>query len=172
MVTVLFINDGYIYEHFPLPQRIDSRAMHALIMLEQSTSIQDLLGTSLYDYLTDAVEGESLAEGSEENLFKQVQYILCLYSVRSAYNFLRSNAMYNKSEESNANQYTLDALTDSIDSKIEYFKKRIIEFIKADSALKATAEESDNDVFSDEDVYNGSVFYPTNPFREDTEDCE
>jgi len=171
MVTVLFINDGYIYDNFPLPQRIDSRAMHSLIMLEQSTSIQDLLGSSLYDDLTTKVDTQALSEGSEENLFKQVQYILCLYSVRSAYNFLRSNVMYNKSEEAKSNQYTFDALTESIDSKIEYFKKRIIEFIKADAALKAKAEESKNDIFSDEDVYNSNVFYSKNPF-DNTSDCE
>ena len=170
MVTVLFINDGYIYENFPLPQRIDSRAMHSLIMLEQSTSIQDLLGTSLYNYITSAVESESLSEGSEQNLFKQVQYILCLYSVRSAYNFLRSNVMYNKSEETKSNQFTLDALTESIDAKIEYFKKRIIEFIKADTDLYAIAIEGTDDIFSEEDVYNGSVFYPSNPF-DNTSNC-
>ena len=49
MVDVIFIDDNYLYQNFPLPKRLDRGALLALIQLEQFTSIQDLLGTCLYE---------------------------------------------------------------------------------------------------------------------------
>jgi hypothetical protein len=51
MVDIIFIDDSYLYQNFPLPKRLDRGALLALIQLEQFTSIQDLLGTCLYEDL-------------------------------------------------------------------------------------------------------------------------
>lgn len=165
MVKVIFIDDQYIYKHFPLPKRLDRASLFSMITMEQATSIRDLLGDALYDDIELKVEQENLSP-TEGSLFQMVQYILCLYTVRSASTFMRSAVMKTRNEEARADQYVLDALAQGIDSKIEYFKTRIIKYIKNDEVLYEMALTSgQSDLFNAEDEYTGStVFYPKNPF--------
>jgi len=162
MVKVIFIDDNYIYQNYPLPNRMDRAALLSIITLEQVTSVQDLLGTTLYEDLEQKVYDEDLTE-TELGLFKLVKYSLCLYSVMAAATFLRSAVAKTKNEEKSTDSYSLDAIVSAIDSKIEYINKRVVNYIKADAALLATAQESGNDLFDENDVYNSSVFYPTQP---------
>ena len=162
MVKVIFIDDNYIYQNYPLPNRMDRAALLSIITLEQVTSVQDLLGTTLYEDLEQKVYDEDLTE-TELGLFKLVKYSLCLYSVKAAATFLRSAVAKTKNEEKSTDSYSLDAIVSAIDSKIEYINKRVVNYIKADATLLATAQESANDLFDENDVYNSSVFYPTLP---------
>jgi len=162
VVKVIFIDDNYIYQNYPLPNRMDRAALLSIITLEQVTSVQDLLGTTLYEDLEQKVYDEDLTE-TELGLFKLVKYSLCLYSVKAAATFLRSAVAKTKNEEKSTDSYSLDAIVSAIDSKIEYINKRVVNYIKADAALLATAQESGNDLFDENDVYNSSVFYPTQP---------
>lgn len=162
MVKVIFIDDNYIYQNYPLPNRMDRAALLSIITLEQVTSVQDLLGTTLYEDLEQKVYDEDLTE-TELGLFKLVKYSLCLYSVKAAATFLRSAVAKTKNEEKSTDSYSLDAIVSAIDSKIEYINKRVVNYIKADATLLATAQESVNDLFDENDVYNSSVFYPTLP---------
>ena len=162
MVKVIFIDDNYIYQNYPLPNRMDRAALLSIITLEQVTSVQDLLGTTLYEDLEQKVYDEDLTE-TELGLFKLVKYSLCLYSVKAAATFLRSAVAKTKNEEKSTDSYSLDAIVSAIDSKIEYINKRVVNYIKAGAALLATAQESGNDLFDENDVYNSSVFYPTQP---------
>lgn len=162
MVKVIFIDDNYIYQNYPLPNRMDRAALLSIITLEQVTSVQDLLGTTLYEDLEQKVYDEDLTE-TELGLFKLVKYSLCLYSVKAAATFLRSAVAKTKNEEKSTDSYSLDAIVSAIDSKIEYINKRVVNYIKADATLLAKAQESLNDLFNENDVYNSSVFYPTLP---------
>jgi len=162
MVKVIFIDDNYIYQNYPLPNRMDRAALLSIITLEQVTSVQDLLGTTLYEDLEQKVYDEDLTE-TELGLFKLVKYSLCLYSVKAAATFLRSAVAKTKNEEKSTDSYSLDAIVSAIDSKIEYINKRVVNYIKADATLLAKAQESGNDLFDENDVYNSSVFYPTQP---------
>ena len=162
MVKVIFIDDNYIYQNYPLPNRMDRAALLSIITLEQVTSVQDLLGTTLYEDLEQKVYDEDLTE-TELGLFKLVKYSLCLYSVKAAATFLRSAVAKTKNEEKSTDSYSLDAIVSAIDSKIEYINKRVVNYIKAGAALLATAQESGNYLFDENDVYNSSVFYPTQP---------
>ncbi len=162
MVKVIFIDDNYIYQNYPLPNRMDRAALLSIITLEQVTSVQDLLGTTLYEDLEQKVYDEDLTE-TELGLFKLVKYSLCLYSVKAAATFLRSAVAKTKNEEKSTDSYSLDAIVSAIDSKIEYINKRVVNYIKDDATLLAKAQESENDLFDENDVYNSSVFYPTQP---------
>jgi hypothetical protein len=162
MVKVIFIDDNYIYQNYPMPNRLDRAALLSIITLEQVTSIQDLLGTTLYEDLEQNVYDETLTE-AELALFKLVKYSLCLYSVKATATFLRSAVAKTKNEEKSTDSYSLDAIVSAIDSKIEYINKRVVNYIKADATLLAKAKESKNDLFNENDVYNSSVFYPTLP---------
>ena len=72
MVDIIFIDDNYLYKNFPLPKRLDRGALLALIQLEQYTSIQDLLGSCLYEDLETKVLAETL-NTDEQELFKLVK---------------------------------------------------------------------------------------------------
>jgi hypothetical protein len=160
MVDTIFINDEYIYKTFPLPQRLDKSTLYPLVALEQTTSIQDLLGSSLYQHIYDAAGGQTLTT-LEQEFFKLVQFTLCLYTVRSAVTFLRSATLKTKTEEQKSDQVSLDAIVSAVDSKISYMEKRVVNFIKDNQSLLDIAIVSDNDKFVETDTYNGSsIFYP------------
>ena len=98
MVDIIFIDDNYLYKNFPLPKRLDRGALLALIQLEQYTSIQDLLGSCLYEHIEAKVVSESLST-KEEGLFKLVKYSLAMYSAKAAISVLRSETARTKNEE-------------------------------------------------------------------------
>lgn len=160
MVKVIFIDDNYIYQNYPLPKRLDRSTLLSLITMEQVTSIQDILGSTLYSDIEDKVFAQTLSS-TEQELFKLVKYSLMLYSVRSAVTLLRTAIGKTKNEEDKLDQQALDGIALAIDSKIEYINKRIVNFIKADPTLLALAQASTNDYFDEDDVYNSSVYYPS-----------
>lgn len=171
MVDVIFIDDNYLYQNFPLPKRMDRGALLALIQLEQYTSIQDLLGTCLYEDLEAKVLAQTLS-ATEESLFKLVKYTLAMYSAKAAISILRTETARTKNEEGKQDQYILDTISDTVDSKLTYINKRITNFILDNDAIKniATADGCDNDLFNEEDTYQGSVFYPKDGITDTT--CE
>jgi len=162
MVDIIFIDDNYLYQNFPLPQRMERGALLALIQLEQYTSIQDLLGTCLYEDIETKVAAQTL-NSSEQELFKMIKYSLAMFSARAAISILRSETSRTKNEESKSNQMTLDAISSSLESKLTYINKRIVNYILSDATIKATATASgcDDDLFESEDVFtDASIFYP------------
>ena len=161
MVDVIFIDDNYLYQNFPLPTRLDRGALLALIQLEQYTSIQDLLGSCLYEDIESKVLAQTL-NASEQGLFKLVKYTLAMYSAKAAISVLRTATATTKAEERKQDQYILDTISTTIDSKLSYINKRIINYILDNAAIKAiaTATGCDNDLFDADDTYQGSVFYP------------
>ena len=171
MVNVIFIDDNYLYQNFPLPKRMDRGALLALIQLEQFTSIQDLLGTCLYEDLETKVEAQTL-DTTEEGLFKLVKYSLAMYSAKAAISILRTETARTKNEEGKQDQYILDTISSTIDSKLGYINKRITNYVLDNAAIKAiaTADGCDNDLFDEEDTYQGSVFYPKDGITDTT--CE
>jgi|GEM_PF-3125946 len=160
-VDIIFIDDNYLYQNFPLPKRMERSALLALIQLEQFTSIQDLMGTCLYDHIETKVEAQTL-NAEEEGLFKLVKYSLAMYSAKAAISILRTATAITKAEEQKQDQYILDTISTTIDSKIDYINKRITNYILNNATLKAIAiaDGCDNDLFNEEDTYQGSVFYP------------
>ena len=171
MVDVIFIDDNYLYQNFPLPKRMDRGSLLAIIQLEQFTSIQDLLGSCLYENIEQKVLNQSLST-SEEGLFKLVKYTLAMYSAKAAISILRTETARTKNEESKQDQYILDTISSTIESKLSYINKRITNYILENPILKAiaTADGCDNDLFDEEDTYQGSVFYPKDGITDQT--CE
>lgn len=170
MVDVIFIDDNYLYQNFPLPKRMDRGALLSIIQLEQFTSIQDLLGTCLYEDIEAKVVAQTL-NTEEEGLFKLVKYSLAMYSAKAAISILRTEASRTKNEEDKQDQYILDTISSTIESKLSYINKRITKYILDDDTIKATAtaDGCDNDLFDEDDSYQGSVFYPEDG-KDDT-DC-
>lgn len=150
---------------------MDRGALLSLIQLEQFTSIQDLLGTCLYEDLETKVEAQTL-DATEEGLFKLVKYSLAMYSAKAAISILRTETARTKNEEGKQDQYILDTISSTIDSKLGYINKRITNYVLDNAAIKAiaTADGCDNDLFDEEDTYQGSVFYPKDGITDTT--CE
>jgi len=171
MVKVIFIDDNYLYQNFPLPKRLDRAALLSLIQLEQYTSIQDLLGTCLYEHIEDGVDQQTLTV-DEISLFKLIKYTLAMYSAKAAITLLRTQSANTKSEEKFRDQYVIDALSTQIDSKVGYINQRIADFVKNTDAIKAiaTADGCTGDLFNDLEVYNSSVYYPSTGLIDDN--CE
>lgn len=161
MVKVIFIDDNYLYQNFPLPKRLDRAALLSIIQLEQYTSMQDLLGSCLYEHLEQQVFDQALT-AEETELFKLVKYSLAMFSAKATVSLLRTGSANTKHEESVQDQYVIDTLISQIDSKAKYINARITDMIKNTTALKdiATADDCTNDIFDDNDVYQGSVYYP------------
>jgi hypothetical protein len=171
MVKVIFIDDNYLYQNFPLPKRMERAALLSIIQLEQYTTLQDLLGTCLYDHLETGVYDQTLT-AEEQELFKLVKYVLAMYSAKATIVMLRTQAANTKREESVQDQYILDTLVDNINSKVGYINKRIADFVKNTDSLKAIAtnENCTGDLWNEQEVYSSSVYYPSTIRVE--KDCE
>jgi hypothetical protein len=162
MITqTLWIDDEYIYKNFPLPKRLDRGVVYSIIQMEQYTSIQDNLGTCLYEHLEDEVAAQTL-DATEQELFKLVQYSLAMYSANGIISFLRTQFGATRIEERQLEQSSLDAISNGLDSKIAYVNKRLKDFIKNNSSIYAiaTAAGCTGDLFDEDDTYQGSMFYP------------
>lgn len=171
MVSVIFIDDNYLYKNFPVPKRLDRAAVLSVIQLEQYTSLQDIVGSCLYDHIENAVDTQTLT-ATEEELFKIMQYSLCLFTAKSIISILRTQFGATKNEEAELGQYSLDAIASTIESKVAYVNKRMLDFIKNDATIYAiaTAVDCTGDLFDADDVYQGSVFYPLDGIAPNT--CE
>lgn len=162
MVNVIFIDDNYLYQNFPLPKRMERAALLSIIQLEQYTSLQDMLGTCLYEHMETGVLDQTLTT-DEQSLFKLMKYILAMYSSKAAITMLRSQTAHTKKEESVQDQYVLDTLITNIDSKLGYIAKRISDFVENTKELYdiANNEGCTGDLWNKEEVYNSSVYYPS-----------
>lgn len=171
MVNVIFIDDDYLYKNFPVPKRLDRAAVLSIVQLEQYTSLQDIVGSCLYEHIEDAVDNQTLT-ASEEALFKIMQYSLCLFSAKSIISILRTQFAATKNEERSVDQFSLDTIASTIESKVAYVNKRMLDYIKNDATIYAiaTAEDCTGDLFNDEEVYQGSIFYPLDGIAPNT--CE
>ena len=134
MVKVIFIDDNYLYQNFPLPTRLERASLLSIIQLEQFTSMQDLLGTCLYSDLEQKVLDQSLSD-SEQEFFKLVKYSLAMYSAKATVSLLRSQTAHTKNEERSQDQYVLDTILSTIESKVSYVNKRLVNFIKNDGLI-------------------------------------
>jgi uncharacterized small protein (DUF1192 family) len=125
----------------------------------------------LYEDLESKVDAETLSS-DEEGLFKLVKYSLAMYSVTAAIAVLRSEAARTKNEENKSDQYTLDAVSSTVESKLAYINKRITNYILEHEAIKdiATAADCENDLFDEQDSYQGSVYYPKDGIEDS--DCD
>jgi hypothetical protein len=171
MVKVIFIDDNYLYQNFPMPKRLERAALLSIIQLEQYTTLQDLLGTCLYEHLETGVYDQTLTT-EEQDLFKLVKYVLAMYAAKATIIMLRTQTANTKNEESVQDQYILDTLVENINSKVGYINKRIADFVKNTDALKtiATNEDCTGDLWNEQEVYSSSVYYP-NTMRV-KKDCE
>ena len=111
-------------------------------------------------------------DATEQGLFKLVKYTLAMYSAKAAISILRTETARTKNEEGKQDQYILDTISTTIESKLSYINKRITNYILDNAAIKAiaTADGCDNDLFNEEDNYQGSVFYPQDGITDQT--CE
>lgn len=171
MVNVIFIDDNYLYQNFPLPKRMERAALLSIIQLEQFTSLQDLLGTCLYEHIEDGVLNQDL-DTEEQELFKLLKYVLAMYSAKGAITMLRTQTANTKNEESVQDTYILDTLIQNIDGKLGYINKRISDKVKNTPALYeiATADSCEGDLWNEQEVYNSAVYYPVN--KQIDKDCE
>ena len=165
MVSILFIDDNFLFKNAPLPVKMDRANVLSIIQIEQFTSMQDVLGTCLYEHLENAMLNQTLT-ADEAELMKLVKYLLALQTAKALVVFTRTaGASHSNTDAQNHSQYTLDALADSYSAKASYVADRLIHFVKghADILSIATADGCDNDLLNDEDVVGydgGSVFYP------------
>jgi hypothetical protein len=96
-----------------------------------------------------------------------------MYSAKAAISILRTATATTKAEEQKQDQYILDTISTTVDSKLSYINKRITNYILDNEAIKAiaTADGCNNDLFDEQDNYQGDVFYPkdgiTDKFCED-----
>jgi hypothetical protein len=129
------------------------------------------LGTCLYEDLEAKVLAETL-DVAEQGLFKLVKYTLAMYSAKAAISILRTATATTKAEEQKQDQYILDTISTTVDSKLSYINKRITNYILDNAAIKAiaTANGCDNDLFNEQDNYQGDVFYPQDGITNKT--CE
>ena len=87
-----------------------------------------------------------------------------MYSAKAAISILRTETARTKNEEGKQDQYILDTISTTIESKLSYINKRITNYILDNAAILkaiATADGCDNDLFNEEDNYQGRCLLPS-----------
>lgn len=145
---ILFIDDVYLKENYPIPFTVDSTRLRAIVKMSQRTLMRDMLGDPLYDAFEKYIElnePNALFEYIEDD----VKMLLCLYTAKGLYTSYYSGGAEAK-----------DASVSYIDGNIKLYEQVIARKINSnEELLEITNASSANQANTDSDSYN-SIFYP------------
>lgn len=166
MISLLFIDDVYLAENFPIPSAIERKNILTTIKIAQLDVI-DLLGKCLYDHLEAQIDAEALT-ADEEELYELCKMYLVFLTAKQLMEFVAIERTVSNSED------TADRMIKSAEDRAGYIKMRIQRLIKNTNSLLTITQAdgcSDNDAFNDEGTTTSTgIYYPRNSST--SSDCE
>ena len=118
MATYL-ISDAYFKEQYPMHKDLDMSKFYSTLLIEQQTSLEEVLGEVLYAWLIANASNTELVQGDRKKLLDQCQLLLV---------FLTARSLIPLEEKSEENPDYSDRLI-RIDEKIAYLKAKLIRLI-------------------------------------------
>ena len=141
------ISDGYYREEYPMAVNLDVSKFYSVQRLEQNTTLVDILGDNIAEYFMDTIlptpVGDRLSWQTE--FLEEVQDLMVFLAAKGLEDFNSGDAN--------------DQLVNSLNSKIEFYKKRVREYITESTEL--TAIQGDDDA-PDREAYQD---FPTHFYR-------
>ena len=168
MIRALFIDDAFLESNFPVPSGIEKKAVLPAIKIAQSTSLYDILGSCLYDYIEQGVIDEDLT-GEELTLFQLCQMFLVYETSRNLIDFNNTGVKLDAMTRNESGSYNrsqgvkTERMLSNISEKADYFRLRIKRLINSTADLKtiATADGcTDIDAYNPNSDNTNGLFYP------------
>jgi hypothetical protein len=135
MATALFISRNDIIKNSPLQGAIDADALLPFMFTAQVKYLKNLLGTVLYDYISDKIERQSPFTGRYLELMDDhvkptlIWYACTEYLPFSSIQFKSNGAVKQQSEQGIApTKSEIDYLKNQAESNAEYFALRLQNF--------------------------------------------
>ena len=122
MSVVYLISDEYFKEQYPSYNTLDMNKFYSAVLVEQQTSVEDIIGSILYEWLIANANGT--LTGDELKLLEQVQYLLVYLT---ALNLILLNETPNID-----NQLRIDFLKE----KIIMLRNKLLDFINDSDDLQ------------------------------------
>ena len=139
------ISDGYYREEYPMSTNLDVEKFYSCQRIEQNTTLYDLLGDNIADYLLETILPKESPDAWESEFLEKVQMLMVFYVAKSLESF--------NGDRSNDNKVS------SINSKIEFYKRRLRTYIEDSAELQVI---KDDDTEPDRESYQG---FPTYFYR-------
>lgn len=142
MSSIYLLSDGDYRKRYPAHNSLDMSKFYTVVSMEQETTINDVLGDTLYEYL---ITNYATLSGDEIVLLEKVQTLLVYCVSKSLISFKSDYESYDK-----------DIRALDLDGKISFVKSKIKDYI-ADSDDLQTLQ--DNDGTYDSEKYSGSPIH-------------
>jgi hypothetical protein len=167
MIKVLFIDDAFLAEQYPVPSNIERKNILTTIKIAQIDLI-DLLGKCLYDRLEEGLQAEDLT-ADEAILYDYCKMYLVFATAKQLLEFVSIERTLSK-------EIDVDRTIQSADDRLGYMKDRIQRFINKTKALKDITNGVgcyDEDGYNDGDSLSSSsgIYYPDYTTDEDCTTC-
>lgn len=142
MADVYFLSDSEYRRRYPAHNTLDMSKFYTVVSMEQETTINDVLGDTLFGYL---LTNYSTVTGDLLMLLEKVQTLL-VYSVSKSLILFKSDY----------EQFDKDIRALDLDGKINYIKGKIKELINDSDAIQTIL---DSDSTYDDDKYSNSPIH-------------
>lgn len=160
MISLLFIDDVFLSENFPLPSNIERKNILTTIKIAQM-DVVDLLGKCLYDHLEAQIDAEALT-AAEEELYELCKMYLVFATAKQLMEFVAVERTLSTTED------TANRMIKSAEDRAGYIKMRIQKFVNKTVTLYDITQA---DGCTDEDAYNEEgtttatgIYYPRNSY--------
>ena len=140
MSEIYFISQEYLREHTFLNANVDTKDIAPFVPTAQDIHIQDILGSTFYNYILLAYSGQSLTL-DEQNLVLQIKPALAYRAAEMALPFIHMQTrnkgiQYQQGEfSSNVGLDELVYLKNEVTNLAEFYETRLLRYLKLNKAL-------------------------------------
>jgi len=168
MIKALFIDDTFLEANFPIPSGVEKKAVLPAIKIAQSTSLYDVLGSCLYEYIEQGVIDQDLND-EEQKLFQLCQMFLVYETARTLVDFSNTGVKLDAMTRNEASSYNrsqgvkTERLLSTISEKADYFRMRIKRLVNATADLRTITKEDgcmDFDAYDPNSSNVNGLYYP------------
>lgn len=140
-VTSKFVSADYVKRNTIVELNVDETKINPIIIKSQKVYIQQVLGSSFYNHLQDAISGSTLTVNEDNLLRDYIQPALAEYVVYDLFPFLNYKAT-NKSIAKQSSEWSeasaldeIKYLRNSIRDMAEYLTERLAKYLCDHSSL-------------------------------------
>ena len=175
---VKFISVDYLKENTTIENNVDSSTLSPFIKKAQDTYLQQILGSSFYDHLSDAFVASSLT-ANEENLIRDyIQQMVAewtLYLVLPHINYKLTNKAVSQQSSEFSEASTVEEikyLRNSVRDLAEFYSERLTSYLCDNSSLfpEYNNPDSPENLPKNSRSYFSGIYIP-NRYYGDDENC-
>lgn len=141
MSKVKFISTTYLKENSTIEDNVDDAKLVPFIKKSQDIYLQQILGTTFYNHLKDAIVNNTLTSDEESLIRDYIQPMVAEYTVYESLPFL-SNKLTNKSISQENSEFStpsgldeLKYLRNTVRDMAEFYGKRLAKFLCDNTSL-------------------------------------